>query len=347
MKIFQFFFVLVFRILGRLYREFLLTLNHLNGSGQKRRCRMISRKLVSLIVILFLFVFGMTANIFAQTRVDTVGGWHGPYFEAYYWDSLWTIGDSGYIALSDKHIQGQHSLELYVIDGDPPNIAPGWDEVYYKKYFGIPTPDTLFMMICADSASFKTEVTIGIKNDTVWSDTWAYDFGTGHANVYPDWRWCPFPLHGFGINPPPVIDTLIIEISWYSEVSNGNGIGWVYVDSLVAKTNGIDTLLDPMEGGQGIEESSIKTSAPFLLYQNSPNPFSQLTTISYQVNKPSRVNLEIYDPTGRVVDILKNKKEDRGYHTVRWNRKNIVSGIYFYRLQVEEYSETKKMVLIE
>ena len=102
----------------------------------------------------------------------------------------------------------------------------------------------------------------------------------------------------------------------------------------------------------GIEKSSgnaIPTTS--FIYQNYPNPFNGQTNIKYQVSISSRVQLEIYNVLGQRVATLVDDYKTPGYYSIHWDAKDsrgikLSSGIYFIRLVAGNYSETKKMVLL-
>ncbi|MCK4306833.1 T9SS type A sorting domain-containing protein [candidate division WOR-3 bacterium] len=101
----------------------------------------------------------------------------------------------------------------------------------------------------------------------------------------------------------------------------------------------------------GIEESKLTTPEALSLSQNYPNPFIQSTVISYQSPVDSRVSLKIYDIMGRLVRTPVNENKNAGYYNIQWNGKDesgkkVVSGIYFYKLETDNYTITKKMHLI-
>lgn len=85
----------------------------------------------------------------------------------------------------------------------------------------------------------------------------------------------------------------------------------------------------------------------FKLYQNYPNPFNPVTKIEFDIPKSSFVKLIIYDVLGREVSVLLNKELIQGKYSYSWNAYNTPSGIYFCRLQTEDYSAIKKMLLIK
>jgi hypothetical protein len=92
--------------------------------------------------------------------------------------------------------------------------------------------------------------------------------------------------------------------------------------------------------------------AEFTLFQNYPNPFNQTTKIEFTLAKSGFVNLSIYDLLGRKVRTLASEYLPSGYKSVLWDGKNdsgedVSSGIYFYQISVENFSETKKLVSLK
>ncbi|MDX2128750.1 MAG: T9SS type A sorting domain-containing protein [Chloroherpetonaceae bacterium] len=85
----------------------------------------------------------------------------------------------------------------------------------------------------------------------------------------------------------------------------------------------------------------------FELSQNYPNPFNPSTTINYRLAKAGLVSLKVYDVLGRQVASLVNGRQGVGTYSVQFNASNLSSGVYFYRLQVGEFSESRKMNLVK
>ena len=82
------------------------------------------------------------------------------------------------------------------------------------------------------------------------------------------------------------------------------------------------------------------------LEQNYPNPFNPSTTISYQLRTQSHVTLKVFDLLGKEIATLVNSVEQPGYKSVIFNANNLESGVYYYRLQAGNFTETKKFVLL-
>ncbi len=97
------------------------------------------------------------------------------------------------------------------------------------------------------------------------------------------------------------------------------------------------------------EKKIIELPSQFYLSQNYPNPFNPSTVISYQLSVASKVSLKVYDLLGREVETLVNEVQLPGSYNSQFSIRNyqLPSGVYFYRLQAGEFSETKKMILIK
>ena len=94
------------------------------------------------------------------------------------------------------------------------------------------------------------------------------------------------------------------------------------------------------------------TPEEFVLHQNYPNPFNPVTTLRYDLPETGLVTITIYDMLGRQVKTLVNRTQDAGYKSVIWDATNdygkpVSAGIYLYQIQVGDYMQTKKMVLLK
>jgi hypothetical protein len=100
-----------------------------------------------------------------------------------------------------------------------------------------------------------------------------------------------------------------------------------------------------------IRESDI-LPAEFALRQNYPNPFNGRTEISFTLAVPSDVNLSVFDIAGRLVSAQTFAGLDAGHHTIHWDSRlpdgsELPSGIYLYKLQAGDRSDTRKMALVK
>ncbi len=85
----------------------------------------------------------------------------------------------------------------------------------------------------------------------------------------------------------------------------------------------------------------------FSLKQNYPNPFNPKTKIKYEIAKSGFVNLKVFDVLGREIKTLVNENQNAGYYEIDFDANNLNSGIYFYKLTTNNFSEMKKMILVK
>lgn len=88
------------------------------------------------------------------------------------------------------------------------------------------------------------------------------------------------------------------------------------------------------------------------LGQNYPNPFNPVTTMTYRLEKESRVRLVVFNCRGHVMKNLVDEKQTAGAHQIEWDGRDskgnaVPSGIYFCRLMADGFIETRKMLLAE
>ncbi len=119
----------------------------------------------------------------------------------------------------------------------------------------------------------------------------------------------------------------------YGAVPDINHLGTLYLDTTTV----------------GIETAGMQRTLPtrISLSQNFPNPFNPTTQINYALPQDAKVRLDIYNLLGQKVATLVDRKQQAGYHSVRWDASSFASGVYFYRLQAGDFVETKRMILLK
>jgi hypothetical protein len=94
-----------------------------------------------------------------------------------------------------------------------------------------------------------------------------------------------------------------------------------------------------------IDENLLPDS--YSLSQNYPNPFNPTTKIKYQLPVDGNVKIIIFDLLGKEVQTLVNGFEKAGSYELTFNGINLASGIYFYKMKSENFSEIKRMILVK
>ncbi len=94
-------------------------------------------------------------------------------------------------------------------------------------------------------------------------------------------------------------------------------------------------------------EDDIQTPINYSLSQNYPNPFNPITNIIFSIPQKNKVELNVYNTLGERVISLVNEEKEAGSYKVSFNASNLPSGVYFYRISVGEFNQTKKLILLK
>ncbi len=94
-------------------------------------------------------------------------------------------------------------------------------------------------------------------------------------------------------------------------------------------------------------EVNIGVPVQYELSQNYPNPFNPSTTINFDIPREGNVSIKIFDLSGKEVGTIVNETMAAGYHSVRYDGSSLTSGIYFYTLEADNFTATKKLVLLK
>jgi phosphatidylserine/phosphatidylglycerophosphate/cardiolipin synthase-like enzyme len=100
-------------------------------------------------------------------------------------------------------------------------------------------------------------------------------------------------------------------------------------------------------GTISIEKISSEIPADYILSQNYPNPFNPKTVINYELPTSDLVKLTVYNTLGKEVTELVNERQGAGKYRVTFDASNLTSGVYFYKLEVNGFIQTKRMMLIK
>ena len=104
----------------------------------------------------------------------------------------------------------------------------------------------------------------------------------------------------------------------------------------------------PFQSVTGIEENNSITPLHFKLDQNYPNPFNPVTSIQFSLPTAASVSLTIYNILGHEVEKLAaNQMFVAGIHLLNFDATGLKSGVYWYRLQANDFVQTRKMILIK
>jgi choice-of-anchor B domain-containing protein len=149
-----------------------------------------------------------------------------------------------------------------------------------------------------------------------------------------------------------------VEVAWYDTRPSTNGNTFSGCWGVYMFPSGKIIASDMQTGLYVVKPTILITNAGninnsipdnFSLSQNFPNPFNPETNIKFSLPKNSQVSLTIFNVAGQQIAELVNDRRDAGEYEIRFDaaRYGLTSGVYFYKLQTEGFSETKRMVLIK
>jgi choice-of-anchor B domain-containing protein len=132
--------------------------------------------------------------------------------------------------------------------------------------------------------------------------------------------------------------------AWGAFPYSGNGM--IFISD---RDNGL-TIVTFDSPAVAISDPTESVPTFFALEQNYPNPFNPITSIKFQVPTNTNVTLRVFNILGREIRTLVNEYYASGEYTVKWDSQDnlgnkVPSGMYFYRLETDSYSQIKKMIL--
>ncbi|MCG3155713.1 MAG: hypothetical protein DKINENOH_02321 [bacterium] len=135
------------------------------------------------------------------------------------------------------------------------------------------------------------------------------------------------------------------------EVAGAEAEFWRQQDELIeqaprAALAVAELVLLSQQGAVEVNDPAAVLPAAYRLAQNFPNPFNPTTTIQFDLPRPGRVQLAIYDVNGTCVRLLQEGNLPAGAHAVTFEPRGLASGIYFYRLEAGGFRATRKLLLL-
>ncbi|MDP2209918.1 MAG: FG-GAP-like repeat-containing protein [Bacteroidota bacterium] len=230
------------------------------------------------------------------------------------------------------------------------------------------TPVGFGELVFDDDASMLDEMSvldISKKADVAMTYTSnpLYDYG-GHDGVNPLYEGLYEAVHQINRACVGPLDTASFEVGRSLTLDGAIDLATVpflkfpvglFKPRILLPTTSLTESIDDIEGMDDVETLPVAAK----LYQNYPNPFNPTTSINFGLKENSIVSLKIYNTLGQqVATLLDNETVDAGNKSVEFDASQLSSGVYFYRLNVEEisqsadlntgsYTEQRKMILLK
>lgn len=196
------------------------------------------------------------------------------------------------------------------------------------------------------------------------ANNWTFQYNPASTNTYPQINDVRFMTQdsGWAIHGTPATGAIMFTtnagINWVTEEGSSNWFNSISIYNRSKAWCGASggkiwyALLDQFNG---ISSNNNEIPGKFMLYQNYPNPFNPETKIKFLIplnkgggfSRGMYTKLTVYDILGREITTLVNQNLKPGTYEITWDRSIYTSGVYFYKLTVGSFTETKRMVLLK
>ena len=220
-------------------------------------------------------------------------------------------------------------------------------EVIYNEDFiyAVPGTEIIFdMKIVNISAQEQTVFLVRTRNELPPGLDWSSSLCFGENCYAPSVD--SVTTNGIFPFPPPLQPQDTIDASVHVFTQNNVGTAYVQVQiGALSNPDVRDTLnfIATTDPTMDVNEESYLSS--FYLAQNYPNPFNPATRISYKIGEPGLVQMKVYNVLGVEVARLINEYKNSGEYSIDFDASSLSSGVYFYTLSVNNFTQTRKMIL--
>jgi len=232
------------------------------------------------------------------------------------------------------------------------DLYPDWGGPYC---FHVHSPPDLLI----DSSSLTFEVVEGTGADT---STIRITSSGGAAKAELDFQitadetWLTFKDITSGVDPAATLDGTTPMDVWviadFTGMDTGQYTATITVTSPEAGNSPFDIPTGLSVGTDVLTDGTDNLPTSYALSQNYPNPFNPNTEIKFDIPVRSHVTLTVYNVLGQRVTTLVDKEMPPGSYVADWNStsdngKEVTSGVYFYKLEADDFIQTKKMLLLK
>ncbi len=240
------------------------------------------------------------------------------------------------------------------------NYIDNTDEEPYAAYYGELTNnigfnifgELIFQPLLLQNSSYYENRTCALLYGLMRNRKWLGVFTNRTNRIFINYLTKSIKLNG--TIPSILVDasnTTFIDSSTYISNSGSGCRQVVAMNNLrysLSSENGIEYSLITKKFNFTSSISTNKNKLQkFFLFNNYPNPFNPVTTISFEIPLPGFVSLKVYNILGKEINTLINEELNKGFYKVHFDAQNLASGVYFYQLKYDDIVQTKSMLVLK
>jgi hypothetical protein len=173
-----------------------------------------------------------------------------------------------------------------------------------------------------------------------WSSSICFD------SCLPGWVDSATTSSEYGSSPLQPNETRVVALHIFPLINYGTGYAQMQAGTLRNPSNRVTVDFTAIVNPTSVEEANTVIDN-YYLAQNYPNPFNPSTRINFGLKNPGNVEISVYNILGNKVATLVNGYKPAGRHSVVFNASSLSSGTYFYKIITNEFTLTKKMLMLK
>jgi hypothetical protein len=218
-----------------------------------------------------------------------------------------------------------------------------------KMSVGIPFESTIFYGVTTMGESYSSWGFGSVATTSKGGGYPSVPTNGRHFDTTAQAAWC---VNGTTVYSYQDTNSIKAIIAWAKSHRYGGVMVYDFPAGQDGASNPEDNLLrvvtrEAFSGSTEVSGNGSRMPDALCLFQNYPNPFNPSTTLDFSLAKRALVRLAIFNILGEHIATLVYGEKDAGVHHILWNASTYPSGTYFYRLQVGNFVETKKLLLLK
>jgi len=254
-------------------------------------------------------------------------------------ETQWLEEDSSAITLTQEHVRSApYAFKVQYVYNYYPRVP---SLVHFQRNFQIPGQPESFLLSLYNDSEGTHFLSVEFEDQTGGNFS---VLSTDSLHSSGLWEQLEMPLstaipedEDTVIDYPITLKSITLHLKYAVEDGGTYYRGAVILDDFMARYS----------APTGVFYDPSQLPDNYALSQNYPNPFNPATKISYQLPRKSQVNLSIFNARGQVVEHLLDSRQTAGIYTVTWDASQVSSGVYFYRLRTQEFTDVKKCVVLK